>query len=224
MVIEYCMTLFWLDCWLIDKPLYTVYPTLFELCEVKWITVKKFLDLRGAISFRRWLPSILQGQWDEVNRKVLSFPFPMSLDKVTWKWSPKGVFTVKSTYDRLFTNSVGEPFNRIWKAKLPYKIKIFLWLIENGTLLTKDNMVKRNWQGDPTCRFCENIESIQHLFFECPLARVVLEYCSHLTGCQQYSHFFETILELVSGLDSHQPPNSCFRAGINLLGHLESQK
>ena len=167
------ITLFWLDCWINDKPLYLLYPTLFELCEAKLITVKKFSEVRGNISFRRWLPPFLQQQWVEVIKNILPLPGSMSLDTISWKWSTTGAFTVKSTYDRLIVNNTEESFSRIWKAKLPYKIKNFLWLVENGAILTKDNMVKRGWQGDPSCRFCENIETIQHLFFECSLARVV---------------------------------------------------
>jgi hypothetical protein len=30
-----------------------------------------------------------------------------------------------------------------WKAKIPLKIKIFLWYLRNGVVLTKDNLVKR---------------------------------------------------------------------------------
>jgi hypothetical protein len=38
-----------------------------------------------------------------------------------------------------------------------------------GALLTIDNLHKRNWQGDPSCVFCECVETIAHLFFQCPV-------------------------------------------------------
>jgi hypothetical protein len=41
------------------------------------------------------------------------------------------------------------------------------------SLLTKDNLVKRNWQGSKNCCYCDQDESIQHLFISCPLAKVV---------------------------------------------------
>jgi hypothetical protein len=40
-------------------------------------------------------------------------------------------------------------------------------------VLTKDNLVKRDWKGDERCVFCEAKESIQHLFFDCQMARLV---------------------------------------------------
>ena len=90
------ITLFWLDCWINDKPLHLLYPTLFELCEAKLITVKKFLEVGGNISFRRWLPPFLQEQWAEVIRSILPPPRSMSLDTVSWKWSTTGAFTVNN--------------------------------------------------------------------------------------------------------------------------------
>jgi hypothetical protein len=39
--------------------------------------------------------------------------------------------------------------------------------------LTKDNLAKRRWQGSLKCSFCNQNESIQHLFFDCYLAKTV---------------------------------------------------
>uniref|UniRef100_K3XUC1 Reverse transcriptase zinc-binding domain-containing protein n=1 Tax=Setaria italica TaxID=4555 RepID=K3XUC1_SETIT len=30
-------------------------------------------------------------------------------------------------------------------------------------ILTKDNMLKRKWQGDPSCNFCDQEETADHL-------------------------------------------------------------
>ena len=57
--------------------------------------------------------------------------------------------------------------------KVPLKIKIFMWFLHRKVILTKDNLTKRNWEGCKTCVFCDKDESIQHLFFECPLAKIV---------------------------------------------------
>ena len=53
----------------------------------------------------------------------------------------------------------------------------FRWnLHQNGefsVILTKDNLVKRNWRGSRQCCFCHKDETIQHLFFDCQLARMI---------------------------------------------------
>lgn len=62
---------------------------------------------------------------------------------------------------------------KIWKSKIPAKIKVFLWLMMNNATLTKDNLLKRKWSGDPSCYFCDNDENISHLFFQCSTAKTV---------------------------------------------------
>jgi hypothetical protein len=57
--------------------------------------------------------------------------------------------------------------------KVPLKIKVFIWFLHWKVILTKDNLVKRNWNGHESCCFCDNKESIQHLFFDCPLAKII---------------------------------------------------
>jgi hypothetical protein len=53
-------------------------------------------------------------------------------NQVLWKWSPSKVFGVKSVYEHLTQNGNGPDFKRVWKAKLPVKIKTFMWLVEQS--------------------------------------------------------------------------------------------
>jgi hypothetical protein len=55
-------------------------------------------------------------------------------------------------------------------SKIPLKIKIWLWLIWHNATSTKDNLLKRNWTGDPLCQFCSTHKTLLHLFFSCPAA------------------------------------------------------
>ena len=81
---------------------------------------------------------------------------------------------MKSVYNHMIGGGEIDSFSHIWESKLPYKIKIFTWLLEKGVILTKDNMIRRKWLGgDPSCKFCEQPESIDHLFFQCPVAQCV---------------------------------------------------
>ena len=58
-----------------------------------------------------------------------------------------------SVYNALTRSSTGIYHKRIWKGKISEKVKIFLWLMSNEAILTKDNMRKRKWQGDLSCVF-----------------------------------------------------------------------
>jgi hypothetical protein len=48
-----------------------------------------------------------------------------------------------------------------------------MWFLHQKVILTKDNLIKRQWIGNEKCCFCDNKESIQHLYFECPLAKII---------------------------------------------------
>jgi hypothetical protein len=80
---------------------------------------------------------------------------------------------VKSVYEHLTKADNGPVFRRVWKAKVPEKIRTFMWLVEQNAILTKGNMLRKNWHGDPSCYFCDSPETVDHLFFECPIAKVV---------------------------------------------------
>jgi hypothetical protein len=61
----------------------------------------------------------------------------------------------------------------LWKLKLLLKIKIFLWYLNKGLILTKDNLVHWNRTGNKKCAFCDCEENIQHLFFDCHYAKFI---------------------------------------------------
>jgi hypothetical protein len=71
---------------------------------------------------------------------------------------------------------------KIWKGNIPAKIKIFLWLVANNAILTKDNMIRRKWKGDPSYYFCEKEESVTHLLFQCSMAKAIWAIVAHCIG------------------------------------------
>ena len=56
---------------------------------------------------------------------------------------------------------------------MPLKIKVFMWFLKNKVLLTKDNLAKQKWGGCQKCCFCDSVETVEHLFISCPLARII---------------------------------------------------
>lgn len=83
------------------------------------------------------------------------------------------VYSVRSMYKWLERNIHGSHHRWIWKAKIPLKIQIFLWLLFHHAVLTRDNTRKKNWSGSPVCSFFDQLESARHFFFTCGVACVV---------------------------------------------------
>ena len=135
--------------------------------------VHHFLSNSAQLQFTRWLSPILFTSWLDLVNDIYNYPFDNSQDVISWKCNKNSVFSTRSMYDSLTSNDQGISFNHIWKARIPHRIKVFMWLLENNDVLTKDNLLKKNWLGSPTCYFCSSHECIDHLFFLCPIAKVL---------------------------------------------------
>lgn len=59
----------------------------------------------------------------------------------------------------------------LWKLLTSPKIHVFLWLVINNKVLTRDNLAKRRHVEYLTCMFCVEKKNVAHLFFECVIAR-----------------------------------------------------
>ena len=71
---------------------------------------------------------------------------------------------VESMYVDVINSSVIPSFKHVWKVKVPLKIKVFMWL-RKQVILTKNNLIKRNWTRSTRCSLCDRDENIKHLFF-----------------------------------------------------------
>jgi hypothetical protein len=139
-------------------------PDLYEMCNDKIILVQHVRERNAQLDFRRWLNNDIRGNWDKIMEKFQDFEFQETEDYVSWKWGKSKEFSVKSLYDNITCSTYGPYLKHIWKGKIPPKIKVFMWLLENNVLLTKENMVRRNWNGNSSCGFCDEFESTSHLF------------------------------------------------------------
>jgi hypothetical protein len=91
--------------------------------------------------------------------------------------------------------------------KVPLKIRIFMWFLFKKVILTKDNLVKRNWHGNKKCCFCDHEETIQHLFITCPLAKIVWRIvfmAFDITSRTSINNLFENWLKDVNKNDKVQ--------------------
>jgi hypothetical protein len=154
----------------------------FILSEQKDVSVADVKSGRVLLSFRRWLTSELQTCWDMILSNVHNVELSESNDIISWKLGKNCKFSVKSLYHALTSSDAGPSHKVIWKGKALPKIKIFIWLMINNVVLTKDNLIKRKWSGNPTCQFCDHDESVDHLFFTCLIAKVVWVIIAKIIG------------------------------------------
>jgi hypothetical protein len=141
------------------------FPDLYAISNEQNCSVKDMKLKNWKPSFRRWLHEDLQCQFRRLCDIVFRYGINFDKDQPKWDWEKTGLFSVKSTYKFFYRHDCDYNSKRIWKAKIPLKIKIFLWLVEQNAIITKDNLIKRKWKGYRSCAFCNENETINHLFF-----------------------------------------------------------
>ena len=143
------------------------------MCQQSDLTVFQVKTDIQSVTFCRWLVDIWKENWEKIVHDLVNVHMCDGVDFVKWKFGCNGRFSVKTVYNALTMNDTGPYHIKIWKGKIPAKIKIFLWMTLNNAILTKDNMIKRKWQGDQSCYFCNQTESANHLLFQCSVAKAV---------------------------------------------------
>jgi hypothetical protein len=97
-------------------------------------------------------------------------------------------------YKNLSSYGSDRSFKHLWKAKIPLKIKIWLWLIWHNAIATKNTMFAKGWTGNVRCQYCEQNETIHHLFFTCHAAKYVWSCVARSIGASSrpgnFSQFF----------------------------------
>ncbi|KAJ3673141.1 hypothetical protein LUZ60_006515 [Juncus effusus] len=107
---------------------------------------------------------------------ICSTSLSTSPDVLTWSWNSNGKYSSKSCYNLFFKTNLKAQWNsKIWKLKIPNKVRIFLWLTSVNRLPTQENLSRKRWTIIHACKLCTNgtMESADHLFIHCPYAKNV---------------------------------------------------
>lgn len=151
------------------------------------------VGISGDCMVKDWILESGKG-WDETKIKDLvdevDVPMIMSIklcpqathDVLGWHYTKEGLYTVKSAYwlaNQLNQTQESQPppgntllKATVWKLKTAPKIQHFLWRLLSGALATGHNMRRRHIHSQSRCRrCCQEEETTQHLFFDCPYAQ-----------------------------------------------------
>ncbi|XP_074559236.1 uncharacterized protein LOC141815220 [Curcuma longa] len=174
---------FWHDGWLDRGPL-------FRSCEVVGNPEALVSDFWGTDGWnteklRAVLPTAVAAEVEECDIQ------DEDDSKMIWKPSPQGFFTLKSAWNCI---RVGRQFldirDAIWSKILIPKISIFSWRYLLKRLPVDSILQARGVGLVSKCQHCGSMESWEHLFFHCKVAKEVWEY---FAGCFKVDDF--TIIE-----------------------------
>ena len=172
----------WEDLWLTDTSFASQFPHLYAISNDQNITVRDALGSSiSSLSFRRNIVGPKLVEWENVRTLCDNVVLSDEDDQLVWLLTASKQFPVKSFYSAM--QSVGSvPHRFLWKVKIPLRVKTFIWLILKKRILTRDVLLKRGGVCSKTCLFCGQDESINHIFFKCPLERYVWNIVSVATG------------------------------------------
>jgi hypothetical protein len=145
------------------------------LCVIRGNTIAHVLETNPPnVIFRRNLYGPRLVAWEALLQCLANIQLKDGKDEFHWNLLENGKFSVASFCNALTLSVLPVLDNKkIWKMKIPLKNKVFCFYLRWGVILTKDNLIKRNWHGSKTCVFCTHDETIKHLFFQCNFARVI---------------------------------------------------
>ena len=111
-------------------------------------------------------------------------------DQIILSFNSNGKFSVQSLYAVINHRGVMPVYEHVvWKLQIPPRVQIFLWLLAKNRVLTRDNLAKRREVSDKTCVFCIGLESVNHLFFDCCVAKriwLIVSEILELSGCWNF--------------------------------------
>lgn len=96
-------------------------------------------------------------------------------DALHWPIGKGGKFSVSSAFDAIAgRDDTRGDWSWLWKVRVWEKVKLFLWLVAKGRIMTNLERVRRHFTVDNRCPVCgEDEESIRHMVWDCRLARGV---------------------------------------------------
>ena len=168
---------FWTDRWCGDLSLQLAFPVLYNFAAYREASVESSLICQGAGDGRTWDVCFNRGPNDWEADVVVDFfrflatnlPSGTDGDRLRWKLTKNGDFTIRSYYHKLQgSTSVVFSWKGIWKIKAPRRVSFFVWIAEWDRILTGDNLRLRGFDFVDWCIMCRCCgETVDHLLLHC---------------------------------------------------------
>jgi hypothetical protein len=192
---------FWTDWWVGDAPLAVRFPRFFDISSNKNISVALALPVSPiSLRFRRSFgPKDLE-LWSALVRETSAISLSLLPDSVSWGLESNGKFSVSSLYRKINQGPSLPHESLLWSAKLPLKIKIFLWQMAKGRLPSNAQINRRHGASDGKCVLCGQSETVDHIFFTCHLATFAWSGLREALGVQWNPQCFQDFFLIVNSL------------------------
>ncbi|KAJ8433992.1 hypothetical protein Cgig2_012685 [Carnegiea gigantea] len=101
-------------------------------------------------------------------------------DEIFWGKTSSGLFLIQTAIAMLWGDNSSDDrliWKKIWKVEVPQKMRLLMWLVPQGVLMTNTNRVRRGMASKPECNMCPGLlEDTSHIFRTCERVREVWHY------------------------------------------------
>jgi hypothetical protein len=132
-------------------------------------------ELINPVDFTWDEPLIRSIFWGIDVRRILQIPITLGReDFVVWHYNRNGLFSVRSAYHGRWKHRFGHKLNeakvwkKLWKLKIPAKIKIFGWRALKGLVPCNAILANRHIIPNGGCPVCNGgAKDVKHIIFSC---------------------------------------------------------
>jgi hypothetical protein len=98
------------------------------------------------LTFRRIFSDRLMEQWYKLEQIYTRISFSSECDSLIWTYTASGTYTSSSLYKIITFRGITPLYiPSIWSLMVPPRIHVFLWLLSNNKLMTRDNLEKKEY-------------------------------------------------------------------------------
>lgn len=134
------------------------------------LTVADLTDIHGGWDFEK-INHCLPEDILQVIRTINPPNATRSQDRIAWLLNKDGEFSTSSAYEYLLNSPSGfngEVYKLIWKWPGPERVRIHLWKMAQGALITNLFRQRRGMSSLSNCPICDSLEeSILHMARDC---------------------------------------------------------
>ncbi|KAK1391547.1 hypothetical protein POM88_010603 [Heracleum sosnowskyi] len=172
--------MFWRDVWTASQSLKVSYRRLFSLShfqDAKLHEMVLLLNDESSLQSELWRRQLRGWEIESLNELTMitkNLRFKEGYDEVTWI-PGKGSYTVKKGYQLISNCSyvTTESWLKLWKIKIPRRIKLFYWKVSHNILPTNSLIYNRLRKGNGNCVWCNNaMEDHSHILWSCHYAKL----------------------------------------------------
>jgi len=164
-------------------------------------------------------------EWERLMAILDKMTISEGEDSFVWLLEKSGHYTTRSMYRRLsFRRVVNRRMVKLWKSKIPMKLKVFMWMVINGKLQTGVNLMKNNWRESGKCCLCGEYENEDHIFFGCVLAITIWACFKEALGWDRMPRSLQDFFEEWLPLHCSKYHVKFFYLCCCIMGDLECKK